>query len=81
MEQRTHWSAESELLSRYLQQKKKKLTGSGGFTDEGDQVFFDGVEGIEVVHHKHVSVAGFTADLLQLHKVHISHAHRENTVA
>lgn len=36
---------------------------------------------VKVVHHEDVPLAGLAADLLQLRKVHVGHAHAEDRVA
>lgn len=58
-----------------------KLTWCCGLTNEGNQIFFDGVEGIKVVHNEDVPLAGFAADLLQLHEIHIGNTDRKDAVA
>lgn len=57
------------------------LTGSGGFTDEGDQVVLDLGESVIVVHHEHVSLSGLAADDSQLRLVHIGDSDHEHAVA
>lgn len=58
-----------------------RLTGSGGFADEGDEVVLDLGEGVVVVHHEHVPLAGFAAHEPQLGHVHVGHAHHKHAVA
>lgn len=58
----------------------KALTWWCCFTNEGNEVFFDCVKGIKVVHNKHVSVGRFTADLLQLSEVDIGNTDGKYTV-
>ena len=57
------------------------LTGSGRFTDEGDQVVLDLGKGVVVVHHEHMSLAGLAADKSQLWDVDIGNSHHKHTVA
>lgn len=57
------------------------LTGSGRFTDEGDQVVLDLGKSVVVVHDEHVPLAGFAADDPQLCHVHVGHSHDEDAVA
>lgn len=56
------------------------LTGSGGFTHKGHQLLFDLLEGIQVVHEKHMSVAGFTGNAHQLTVVSIGKADSKDDV-
>ena len=42
------------------------LTGSGCFTDEGDQVVLDLGKSIIIVDHEHMSLTGLAADKSQL---------------
>lgn len=51
------------------------------FTDKGDQVVLDLIEGIVVVDQKHVSLAGLAADESQLCYVNISNSNHKHTVA
>lgn len=57
------------------------LTSGGGFADERDQLLFDLLEGVQVVHEEDVSVAGFAGDAHQLAVVGVSEADGEHDVA
>lgn len=57
------------------------LTRCRRLTNEIDQIFFDGVKRVKVVHDKDVPVAGFGGDLLQLVEVHVGDADGEDAVA
>lgn len=57
------------------------LTGSGCFTNEGDQVVLDFGKSVVVVYHKHVSLAGLAADASQLGHIHVGHSDHKHTVA
>lgn len=70
-----------EQFSGYwLQENLCELTRGCRFTNEGDQVFLDGVKSVKVVHDKHVSVGGLATNPLQLNKIHVGNTDGENAV-
>lgn len=59
----------------------QRASGSGCFTNEGDQVVLDFGKSVVVVYHKHVSLAGLAADVSQLGHIHVGHSDHKHAVA
>ncbi len=59
----------------------KGRTGSRSFTNKSYELFFNFLEGIQIVHKEHMSLAWFAGNVHQLPVVSISEANGKDDVA